>query len=519
MILSFTNFWGQNKPHSSPTQPPHSYPNLLIYKAILVGILQGLYFLPFPSAWAFISFFLFLLHCWFLVDLFFQSKNLKKLLFFSYLFLLPSCAIRYGWIFSSLWAYGDYSQPVLFFFYLLGVHWIVFIHLVCFGATFFILRRTTALFFKKKIATYSKITIYIISYFAARLLLDISYVPGGEWVENPFLGNLLAPSFLVLGSHILDSWVYFLTLVVLFSVQKKTLPKAFLLAIFFIVLVIAVTGFFYKNTSASQQQIKFALITKRFIHPKELENFIKKQKNSSINLWITAETAVDFYLETDNFLSKLHSILPKNQVWVIGAKKKELGENQFFYYNSAYFIEAKNFTNRHYKKELLVPFAEYIPSWANFLKINPLVNLGHLYQSAPKKNIGSVFQWKDKNIALGICFEEYFDNWYFSKKQPVAMYIFLNSETFFNKWGKHFLKNTAASKAKQWNAPSLRTTFSGYSGFWQSAKAGKASQEKNFLTGEIFLNSKSSIFLSFGKIIHSLNFLFFVCLLLLTKEK
>ena len=118
---------------------------------------------------------------------------------------------------------------------------------------------------------------------------------------------------------------------------------------------------------------------------KELENFIEKQKNSSIELWITAETAVDFYLEENNFLSKLYSILPKNQTWIIGAKKKELGGNQFFYYNSAYFLKGKDFTNRHYKKELLVPFAEYIPHWAKFLKIGPLVNLGNIYQAASPK--------------------------------------------------------------------------------------------------------------------------------------
>ena len=249
--------------------------------------------------------------------------------------MLPSYAIRYGWIFSSLWAYGEYSQPVLFLFYFLGVHWIVFIHLVCFGAIFFLF----ALFSKKEVENYSKITIYTISYFATRLLLDHSYIPGGEWVENPFLGNLLAPAFSIVGSHVLDNWIYFLILVIFCTVQKKNIPKTFLVAIFFIFLVIVTTVFFHKNISNDQQQIKFALITKRFSNIKELENFIKKQKTSSVNLWITSETAADFYLETDNFLSKLHSILPENQTWIIGAKKKEFGENQFFYYNSAYFIK------------------------------------------------------------------------------------------------------------------------------------------------------------------------------------
>ena len=282
--------------------------------------------------------------------------------------------------------------------------------------------------------------------------------------------------------------------------------------------MITTTGFFHKNISTNQQQIKFALITKRFTHAKELENFIEKQKNSSIELWITAETAVDFYLEENNFLSKLYSILPKNQTWIIGAKKKELGGNQFFYYNSAYFLKGKDFTNRHYKKELLVPFAEYIPHWAKFLKIGPLVNLGNIYQAASPKNNHSLLQWRDKNIALGICFEEYFDNWYFLRKQPIAMYVFLNSESLFNKWGKHFLKNTAASKSRQWNTPSLRTTFAGYSGFWQFAKEEKISQKKDYLTGEVFLNDTPSFFLSLGKTIYSLNFIFFVGLLLFSKK-
>ena len=149
----------------------------------------------------------------------------------------------------------------------------------------------------------------------------------------------------------------------------------------------------------------------------------------------------------------------------------------------------------------------------------PLVNLGNIYQAAPPKNNHSLLQWKDKNIALGICFEEYFDSWYFSKKQPIAMYVFLNSESLFNKWGKHFLKNTASSKARQWIAPSLRTTFAGYSGFWQFAKEEKISQKKDYLTGEVFLNGAPSFFLSLGKIIYSLNFIFFVVLLLCLKKK
>ena len=98
---------------------------------------------------------------------------------------------------------------------------------------------------------------------------------------------------------------------VFLGIKKKTIPKVFLLAIFSILAMITTTGFFHKNISTNQQQIKFALITKRFTHAKELENFIEKQKNSSIELWITAETAVDFYLEENNFLSKLYSILPK----------------------------------------------------------------------------------------------------------------------------------------------------------------------------------------------------------------
>ena len=502
-----------------PPQQLYSSPNIHIYKAIFVGVLQGLYFLPIPDSWAFIPIFFFLLHCWFLLDLFSSCQNPQKLLFFSYLFLLFSCAIRYGWIFSSLWIYGNYNWVSSLFFYFLGVHWIILIHLVCFSAVFFLY----ALFYKRflkidEIDNYAKITLFIISYFGARLLLDYSSVPGGEWVENPFLGNLLAPAFSVLGSHILDSWVYFLILLIFCSIKKKTIPKVFGVVIFSILCVTIAIGFLHKNNSASQQQINFALITKRFSHTKELENFVKKQKNSSIELWITAETAADFYLETNNFLAKLHGMLPKNQTWIIGAKKKELGENQFFYYNSAHFLKGKNFTNRHYKKELLVPFAENIPHWARFLKTSPLVNLGHLYQPAPKKNIGSLLQWKDNNIALGICFEEYFDNWYFSKKQPVAMYVFLNSESLFNKWGKHFLKNTAASKARQWNAPSLRTTFAGYSGFWQFAKEEKNFQKKDYLTGEVFLNDTPSLFLSLGKIMYGFNFIFFVGLLLCLKK-
>ena len=45
-----------------------------------------------------------------------------------------------------------------------------------------------------------------------------------------------------------------------------------------------------------------------------MQKKIKNKINSSIELWITAETAVDFYLEEGNFLSKLYSILPKNQL-------------------------------------------------------------------------------------------------------------------------------------------------------------------------------------------------------------
>ena len=65
------------------------------------------------------------------------------------------------------------------------------------------------------------------------------------------------------------------------------------MVIFSILCVTIAIGFLHKNNSASQQQINFALITKRFSHTKELENFVKKQKNSSIELWITAETAAN----------------------------------------------------------------------------------------------------------------------------------------------------------------------------------------------------------------------------------
>ena len=130
--------------------------------------------------------------------------------------------------------------------------------MVCFSAVFFLY----ALFYKRllkidEIDNYAKITLFIISYFGARLLLDYSSVPGGEWVENPFLGNLLAPAFSIVGSHVLDSWIYFLILLIFCSIKKKTIPKVFLLAIYSILFVTIVIGFLPKNNSASQQQKKY----------------------------------------------------------------------------------------------------------------------------------------------------------------------------------------------------------------------------------------------------------------------
>ena len=79
MILSFFNFSYQKQIYSSP--------NIHIYKAILVGVLQGLYFLPIPDSWVFIPIFFFLLQlkAWVLLDLFSHSQNPQKQLLFSYL--------------------------------------------------------------------------------------------------------------------------------------------------------------------------------------------------------------------------------------------------------------------------------------------------------------------------------------------------------------------------------------------------------------------------------------------------
>ena len=430
-------------------------------KALLAGCLQGAYFLPFPSSLNFIPLIFFILHCWLLIDILnlwhrFQKKNFILL----YIILLPAFIIRYNWIVPAFIDNSNYSLIIAMLVYLFLIHLVIFSQLT-------VLILLILIFTKLNywINNYNKVAIYILSYFLNKYLLDFLLIPGGEWIENNTLSFIFTKSLAILGSHLIDSWLYLIILILIIWIKGEKPNLTYTLASGLIIVILV--GSNIKLTQKKQilsKGITAGLISKSFTSPQDVLNYFKVQiaKNPEVELWVTTETAIDFFVEKDNLLYELSQILNKNQVVLLGAERKDFAQNSFNYFNSVYFLENNNFTSQIYDKNFLVPFAEKLPIWAKFLSLNPIIKVPRLFTAGNY----SLFKWKNKNIAVGICFEAYFDTWYFlnSRDNPIDFYVFLNNETLFNFWGKEFLKNLAQTKAKQWANPVLRVTLNGYSG-------------------------------------------------------
>lgn len=475
-------------------------------KLFVASCLQGLFFFSFPDSYSFFPLLFLFFHCWLLVELFPMLKHYQQF----YWLLLPSFLIRYSWVFNALVKnnLSSFLVSIIWYFFLIGlivlllsvVYWLIF-----------------KLFSKIGLLThiYSKLTVYIIGYFCCRYLLDLLLVPGGEWVENKWLSILFSNSFNLFGSHLVDSWIYFLLLFSCCLLRGVKAPVFFRLDFLIILIILVVSSISGNRQRTDSKPIHFAIVKESFEKPSELLQFFTKKIKAKpkIDLWITTETAVKFQLEQKNTLYRLQQLLNKDQAIFIGAVSKGITANKFDYFNSVYFLKGGKFDYQIYNKNYLVPFAETIPFLFRFILSEPIIDAQHLFTEG---NF-SLLTWNEQKIAVGICFEEYFDSWYFlkPKKETIAFYVFLNNERIFNFWGKQFLKNIAIVKSRQISAISIRSTFEGYSG-----KLNDSTNKNNFndlLIGKFYTNTETSFFLKLAPINYFVNLVFFILLLVADK--
>ena len=177
-------------------------------------------------------------------------------------------------------------------------------------------------------------------------------------------------------------------------------------------------------------------------------------------LILLPESALPKGAEMGRDLEQLQSALAPGQAILVGGDRQELGGDQFVNYNALYYLTPGPFDFSLYKKQFLVPFAEYKPSWAEALGLPYLIP-----RSAPYRiGVPVFFNYAGVTFGPGICFEQYREAWYRDREASVQFYSFSSREFLFSPMGKGVLAQAGRVMARQSYKPVVKVVNGGLSG-------------------------------------------------------
>ncbi len=188
------------------------------------------------------------------------------------------------------------------------------------------------------------------------------------------------------------------------------------------------------------------------------------------DLFILPETALPGFVGQGNALDVLaHRFLEPSQSLLTGVMEQRLAGSQFNYFNSALLLAPLPGLNYQLsQKETLLPLAEYMPAWARFMGVAPLIPRSFEYSPGKRE----LLEVQGLKIAVGICFEQYLDSFY-RQSQEADLLIILSRQFELAPEGKKALSRRAVSLSLQ----SLKTVLVAANGGISGVVAGKYKQE------------------------------------------
>ena len=454
---------------------------LLYY--FLLGLLLGISFLPFDYNIVF-----YIIFCIIITS----RKNLERSYGWSdlggaFILFIVLYSIQYHWIFTIIQSPSHLSAFITIFL------------LIYVTSTISVLIYAGGFLFSRNIKDKYSSRIFIIPfcYYLLHILLENLFIPQGAWITH-FIFEPLYIFLPFLGSHLLDAFIFLLILLLCayfriynnyFFILSLLLPLLYIASFFLL-------NNWENNSQNLEKKISLTIIPHTFypnLHTgwkSFLDTLLNKRTLG--NIIVFPESAFYGFLQKRN-IDIIRNKIRTNQNVLIGTNRIENSNNKNF--NSVFFISKNNKQLQVYDKKYLIPFAEYLPAWAQFLNISYIIKPHYPYSS------GKIvpFEWEGINIAVGLCYEALFDRWYImqEKKSPL-FYIFLAREELFTSLGKKYLFNISRLKAYQTARAVIRSSQGGYSTVWQKQSLYNEQKAEDIFTKNLSLSFEMSFFLQYG---------------------
>ncbi|MGK0289325.1 MAG: apolipoprotein N-acyltransferase [bacterium] len=428
--------------------------------ACTTGALLGLLGLPdFPNIllllWS-VSYFLMLRHCKFtwkkpILDFFLIG-------FFRYFF-------HFSWILSLLFQKSHLNKAVIVGYYTAGICLIV-LPFWLFSSFFFLTFKK----FVKKWKVLLWLSFPFLLYFTRLVheFFPFQGFVGGELSEKQWVLENFSFFYPIIGSYAITFFIqFFFFFALYFIIQRKFKLVSLVIVCFSLLWGIQLFDFSSKGNGTKytilllKNQQYFEENAKRKKVVLELIEIIKKTNHINIDFVVLPESAIPELAEQGDWLEIFQKqVLSPQQSLILGGIRKELGQKKFLYFNTAYLLEGKEFTFDLYRKQFLVPFAEYVPVIGNRLGINFLLPRRYPFTAGK-----SLFFSNHPKIGIGICFEALQEKWFYDRDiKPIQFYLFISREVLFEPLGKKVLLQSMRAKSLQTNRPVFKVSNQGFTG-------------------------------------------------------
>jgi len=496
---------------------------LIIYKNFMFSLLAGIFlalslpnfYIPFAFIIGYFLFFKFIN----------EEKNLRKLIFYSFITGFVFNLISFYWISYAISHYGGVNSFVsklvlIIFSVILSIYFVIF--------------ATLQKFFIRK---YGVNGFFLAPFIIVFLEISKEFFPfsGFPWNLNGYMLSYIG-SIINLSSILSIYGLSFLVLLVsaIFFVANEKKSVALLSTGF--LLFLAIILFPEKDISSFEKKYKIAILQGNINESiKQIQsnseyweqvsniyiNLIKEASKEKPDLIILPESALpfDFFRDTimkDYFLQKTKNIkIPM----LIGFDSVDFNSKYPKVFNTVILLDKDKNILGIYRKVKLVPFGEYTPfPFVIFSKIFPYLQ-GYDFFPGQETNL---LKYKGLSITTLICFEAIFPNFVANFAKDANLIVNVSNDAWFGRTSAPFQHlEMARVRAVETGKYLVRATNTGFSAIIApSGRFEKVSElfERQILVEEIFTSKEKTFWVLYKNWILGIFILGFIALVLWLKR-
>lgn len=417
----------------------------------------------------------------------YNSETKTQAFFYAFIFSFFHFSFGLKWLFSVVGEFDGIGKLSIFLI-LLGV--VLFLS---------ILLGLTAILQNNRFLKTYYLSIYLLI-FIPSLATFYEYIreflfTGLTWYSPAYaLLDIGFNSLFSFGGVILVNYIFFTIIGIflhLFILGKTNILYPFsLLLILLILKIISLNIIFTKPIT--DNKINIQIINSKFNKTDKTSRYKVLQRvkeftslailNTVPKLSIWPESVISTnYKDLKIHMKKIRYKLKSNNISVFTGAYIEKNNKS---YNSLFFLNEEKVL---YTKNHLIPFGEYTPKWAYYLKaFLPIIHKDNLHVTTKENKI---FNFKNINISASICFELIFPSELRKRNANSNILVHISDLGWFDKsWAEKYLLQNARVRAMESQKPMIYSVNHGNSAFIN--KFGQITSDKGITIEKIVIPQK-----------------------------